>query len=414
MSGVSSVSDSTAVPVRFIALMAAMSALDAFSIDGMLPALEIIGEELEVTVANHRQYVVTALFGGFSIGVLIYGFVADHIGRRKPVIAGFLIHLAGSALCCLAESYPVLLLGRVLQGLGAAGPYVLSLAIVRDNYKGRQMARIMSLIMMIFIGVPMVAPFIGQGILLVAGWRSIFLVLGLFSLLVMVWFWCAQPETLKPEDKVVLSFDAVWSSAVQVVTNRQSASYLLAIGAASGAFIAYLSTAQQVFQNIYSLGTEFPVVFAALAGLLGIAAYFNSRWVEKLGMVRLVHLSLSGIVLISAAYVFCYLFLNVVPTLRFFLAYMVVVMFGFALLFGNLSSLALEPMGHIAGSAASLVNCISTLIAILFANLIGSQLQDNAMPVIVGFGALCALAWVLNYQYLKPGARPDDSLTDLR
>ncbi len=380
--------------------MAAMSALDAFSIDGMLPALEIIGQDLNVAVANHRQYVVTALFAGFAVGVLIYGFVADHVGRRKPVIAGFCIHLAGSLCCCLAETYPLLLFGRVLQGLGAAGPYVLSLAIVRDTYQGRGMARILSLIMMVFIGVPMIAPFIGQGILLVAGWRSIFLVLGLFCVLVLVWFWLAQPETLKPQDRVVLSLAAVLDSSVQVTTHQQTVRYLLAIGAVTGAFIAYLSTSQQVFQNIYSLGQWFPVVFASLAGLLGVAAYFNSRWVEKIGMARLVHLALTAIVLTSGAYYLCYLLFAVVPSLWFFLAYMVVVMFCFALLFGNLSSLALEPMGHIAGSAASLVNCLSTLIAIALAYLIGSQLEANPMPVIAGFGVLCGVAWLLNYPQL--------------
>ena len=171
--------------LEFIVLMAAMTALDAFSIDGMLPALQHIATDLNVVVDNQRQYVVTSLFFGFSIGVLIYGFLSDQMGRRGPVLAGFIVFLIGSSLCIFANNYVVFLVGRVLQGFGAAGPYVLATAIVRDLYKGRDMAQIMSLIAAVFIGVPMIAPFIGQGVMLLAGWRSFFLVLTIYACLVL-------------------------------------------------------------------------------------------------------------------------------------------------------------------------------------------------------------------------------------
>ena len=160
--------------VEFVFLMAFVSALDAFSIDAMLPALQAIATDLEVSNSNHRQFVITGFFLGFSVGVLIYGFVADRYGRRRPVMVGFSVYVIGSLICIAANSLEVLLLGRLLQGLGAAGPYVLSVAIVRDLYKGRDMAQILSLITMIFVGVPMIAPFVGQGVMLLAGWRSIF------------------------------------------------------------------------------------------------------------------------------------------------------------------------------------------------------------------------------------------------
>ena len=149
--------------------MALISALDAFSIDAMLPALSQIGSDLNVTVENRIQYVITALFLGFSAGVLFYGFVADSVGRRKPVIFGFIVYLAGTLLCINADTFTLMLAGRVLQGIGAAGPYVLAIAIIRDSYQGEAMAKILSLVMMVFIGVPMIAPFVGQVILLMSG-----------------------------------------------------------------------------------------------------------------------------------------------------------------------------------------------------------------------------------------------------
>jgi len=207
--------------VEFIVLMAAMTALDAFSIDGMLPALENMATDLHLAVDNHRQYVVTAIFFGFSIGVLIYGFLSDQYGRRGPVVLGFGVFFLGSLLCIFANTFTMLLVGRVLQGLGAAGPYVLATAIVRDLYKGRDMAQIMSLISAVFIGVPLVAPFIGQGVMLLAGWRAFFIVLALYAVLVLMWFWVRQPETLLPQHRQVLSIDTPTISTLSIGNERK-------------------------------------------------------------------------------------------------------------------------------------------------------------------------------------------------
>ena len=399
----SSTKESRKVPKRlgFILLMAAMTALDAFSIDSMIPALEQISADLNVTVNNQRQYIITSIFLGFSIGVLIYGFVADRYGRRIPVLAGFSIYTIGSLACIFADSLGVLLLGRIMQGLGAAGPYVLSVTIVRDLYKGRDMAQILSLIMMVFIGIPMIAPFIGQGVLLIAGWRSIFLVLGIYGVCIMVWFWLRQEETLRLENRTKLSGPIILRSIIEVFSNRQTLRYLIAMGAVSGAFIAYLSTAQQIFQNMYELGTTFPAVFAALASLFGIGSFLNARWVHAYGSVKLVHLSLGAIVLTSVIYLVSFPDTEVLPPLWVHLVYLSIVMFFCAFLFGNLTSLALEPMGHIAGSASSLVNSISTVIAIGVATLIGSQLENSIQPVVVGFALAYSIAWILNYARTK-------------
>lgn len=387
--------------IEFIVLMAAMTALDAFSIDGMLPALENIATDLNVVVENHRQYIVTALFFGFAFGVLIYGFLSDQYGRRAPVVAGFVVFFLGSLLCIFASTFTMLLAGRVLQGFGAAGPYVLTTAIVRDLYKGRDMAQIMSLISAVFIGVPMVAPFLGQGVMMLAGWRSFFIVLAVYASLVLGWFWFRQKETLLPEDRQTLSMAVIRGSIFEVLTHHQFLRYLLAMSAVLGAFIAYLSTAQQTFQVIYDFGNWFPVVFASIASVFGIGSVLNARWVHSVGSARLVHRALSAIVLVSCVYALANLLIDGLPAAWLHLAYLCVFVFCFAFLFGNITSLALEPMGHIAGSASSLFNSISTIIAIGIATTIGAVLKDHVQPVIVGFGFFCAIALALNYSHAR-------------
>lgn len=386
---------------EFIIIMAAMAALDAFSIDAMIPALDEIGSDLGILSENHRQYIITSIFLGFSIGVLIYGFFADRFGRRRPAIAGFLIYILGTGLCVWAEQFSTLLFGRLLQGLGAAGPYVISIAIIRDKYEGRKMANILSLVLMTFIGVPIIAPFVGQGILLWTDWRGIFIVLALYAVLTLLWFVSRLPETLRTEDQTALSFSIIGRSFIEVLTHRQSLGYLLATGCISGAFIAYLSTGQQVFQDIYQLENLFPAVFASLAASFGVASYFNSRWVESVGSARLVHRALNIIILSSLAFLLLHFLTSTSPPLWAFVVYMTLVMFCYGLLFGNMTSLTMEPMGHIAGSASSIINSLSTTIAIVLATVIGSQLTDTVFPVVAGFGVMCVIAWILNYQDMK-------------
>lgn len=383
--------------VEFILLMAAMSALDAFSIDAMLPALDQIGSDLNVVIENRRQYVITALFLGFSIGVLFYGFVADAIGRRVPVLFGFAVYIIGSIACIFSETFTVMLAGRVLQGIGAAGPYVIAIAIVRDSYKGEEMARLLSLVMMVFIGVPMFAPFVGQGLLLLSGWRTIFISLCMFAVATMVWFWLRQPETLESENKRSLEVSKIALTLREVLKHPVSLRYLVIIGFLAGAFIAYLSTAQQVFQEQYQLGVRFPVAFASLALIFGVGACINSRLVEKLGAVMLVRIATATIAVSSILFLLIYNDLNTLPPLSSYFVYNATVSCCFAFLFGNTTSIAMEPMGHIAGGASSIINSLSTLIAIVVATIIGSQITNTGHPVVIGYLSASVLALGLTY-----------------
>lgn len=388
---------------EFVFLMALMVSLDAFAIDAMLPALNLIGDEFSIAADNHRQYVVTSIFLGFAAGVLVYGLAADTFGRRRPVLVGFTLFIIGSLVAIAATSFTSLLIGRMLQGLGAAGPYVLAVTIVRDQYEGRKMAQTMSLIMSVFIAVPMIAPFVGQGLLLISGWRSIFTTLTVFASIALIWFFIRQPETLKPEHTQPFSVGTIWRSMTEVLTHTQPLRYLLIMGVMTGAFISHLSTGQQVFQDIYLLDEYFPLVFASLSGLYGIASYLNSRWVETVSSERLIHYALTVVVVLSFVYLIAYRD-GSAPPLWAYLFYMSVAMASFAMLFGNLMTLALAPLGHIAGTASSVINALGTVIAVVVAFLIGDQLQDNTLPILLGFSAASLISWFLNYPQLKLGS----------
>ena len=387
---------------EFVILMAAMTALDALSIDSMMPALAQIHIDLQMATANHRQWIITTLFLGFSVGVLIFGFVADSIGRRIPTLSAFGLYAIGTVICMQADSLSVMLLGRACQGFGAAGPYVLAIAIVRDAYHGRRMARVMSLIMMVFIGAPIVAPFMGQLVLMLAGWRTIFAVLLSYSVIIALWFWWRQPETLRAENRIPIKPSVVWSNAVEVLSHTHTRAYTFAMALAGGAFIAYLSTAQQIFQDIYQTGNRFPLVFASLASTVALSSWINSRLVGKLGMAHLLGYALLGVSAVSLVFLMVsFLVQGLLPFWIYYL-YLAVVIFCYGLIFGNLTSLALEPMGHIAGAASSIVNSAGTIGSIVVASIIGMSLRETVIPLVTGFGIACFAAWWLVKALRRP------------
>ena len=377
-----------------------MTALDAFAVDAMLPALGQIGADLQLQNDNQRQLIITSLFLGFSLGVLFYGFVSDRYGRRPPVIAGFLIFCVASIICSLSNTIGTLLTGRILQGIGAAGPYVIAVAIVRDRYEGRDMAQIMSLIMMVFIGVPMVAPFIGQQLQHLAGWRSIFVALTIYSVVVLGWFHIRQPETLHPDKRKPLTFASVSRATLHILSNRISLSYLIVLGVISGAFIAYLSTAQQVFHDMYGVGDKLPLTIASLATMYGLACFTNARLVQALGMRRLVGCALLLVTVSSVLYALLILIIRQNPALPYHLLYMAIVIFSFGFLFENVVTLSLEPMGELAGAAMSIITALSTLIAVAISYLIGAWLAKTVLPIAVAFFLMCLCGYFVHRKAL--------------
>ena len=373
---------------EFVTLMGILTSLLALSIDAMLPALSEIGAELGVENKNHSQLIVSALFVGFAVGQMFFGPLSDSIGRKPAIYLGLGIFVLGDVISILATNFPMMLIGRVLQGFGVAGPRIVAIALVRDRFKGREMARILSLIMMVFIVVPALAPALGQGILFFAPWRFIFGFILCLATVAFVWFALRQPETLPPQKRVSFSLVQILSGVRETCTNRSAIGYTLAAGSLFGAFIGYLSSAPQIFQVQFGLGDQFPLFFGSLAVAIGAAAFFNSRMVLRHGMRVLSWRALQG--LSSMAILFCLIAFAQDGWLPLWglMFWGAVSFFCIGILFGNFNALAMEPMGHIAGTAAAVIGCLSTMTGLAFGVYIGQIYNGTALPLIGGFALL--------------------------
>ncbi len=376
--------------LSFIILMALLMSIVAISIDALLPALGLIGAEYQVSDANHVQYVVGALFVGLAFGELVAGPLSDAMGRKPVLYVGLALYLIGSVLCFFAPSFDLLLLGRLLQGIGVAGPYVSTVSIVRDQYSGRDMARVMSIIMMIFILVPAIAPALGQGVLYIASWREIFLFYIVYSVAIVTWIALRLDETLPKERRIAFKASAIRHGFVEVFKNRITMSYMLAIGACFGGFLGYLNSSQQIFQVQFKTAEMFTVYFGLLALVLGAASLVNSRIVARLGMRYICLRAMISVVAASA--VFLGLHAIAAITLWMFLIYAAIIFFGFGLMFGNLNAIAMEPMGHIAGTAAAVISAVSSLISMALGTLIGQLYDITLIPMTLGFIVLGLVA----------------------
>jgi DHA1 family bicyclomycin/chloramphenicol resistance-like MFS transporter len=378
--------------VEFVALMAMMTALTAMSIDAMLPALSEIGLDLGVRRANDNQLVISLLFLGMAIGQMFYGPVSDSIGRKPTIYIGFGLFAVGCLLSMLTTNFQILLAGRVLQGLGTAAPRIVVIALVRDQYGGRAMARVMSFVMAVFILVPVVAPAFGQTVLLVAHWRAIFGIYLMLVLVIGIWFAWRQPETLPPNRRIPFSLIRIARAIREVVTQRTAFGYTITAGLISGAFIGYLNSAQQVFQEQYELGQLFPLYFAILALAIGSASIMNARLVLRFGMRALSFRALHSTVALSVIILGIAVIMAGQPPLWSLTLYFLLTFFGVGILFGNLNALAMEPLGHIAGVGAAVVGSLSAFISLLLGTLIGQSYNGTVLPLIGGFTILSITA----------------------
>ena len=394
---------------EFVALMATLTALAAMSIDTVLPALPAIGASLAVERANDNQLVVSLFFLGFGVGQLFYGPLSDAAGRKPAAYVGLALFIAGSLLALLSRAFPMMLAARLLQGIGVAGPRTITLALILDKFEGRAMARVMSLVMFVFILVPVVAPAIGQTILGLWGWRGIFVVYLVIGVLATVWFGVRQEETLPSSRRIPFSAKRIAAALREVVTNRVSIGFTIASGFVFGAFVGYLSSAQQILQQQYALGARFPLYFAMLAIAIGGASFVNASLVLRLGMHVLSTWSLRGICVVSVAFS---LFAGASaghPPLWTLMAYLMMSFFGIGLLFGNLNALAMQPLGHIAGTGAAVVGATSMLISLAFGTWIGQSYNGTVLPLVIGFAALSACASLIAWWAESGSQRPQDA-----
>jgi DHA1 family bicyclomycin/chloramphenicol resistance-like MFS transporter len=392
----SSTNQSTGL-VEFVALMATLTAAAALSIDMVLPALPAIGASLGVERANDNQLIVSLLFLGFGVGQLFYGPLSDAIGRKPAAFIGLALFSAGCLLALTSRSFPQMLAARFLQGIGVAGPRTITLALVRDRFEGREMARVLSLITVVFILVPIVAPAMGQTVLTLSGWRAIFAVYLAIGLLVTVWFAVRQEETLLPERRIPLALGRIVAAAREVVSHRQAIGYTVAGGLVFGALIGYLTSAQQILQQQYSLGPRFPLFFAMVAFAIGAASLANASLVLRYGMRMLSTWSLRGIFLVSLMFAAIAGAWSGQPPLWSLMAYLMATFFGIGLLFGNLNALAMQPLGHIAGTGAAIVGATSMLISLVLGTWIGQSYDGTVLPLVIGFAALSAGAMFVSW-----------------
>ena len=368
---------------EFVVVIAAIQALNPLAMDMMLPALPDIGAAFNISNANYLQAVLSAFLIGFGVGQFAIGPLSDHFGRRRIVLAGMVVYCAASLIAVTSQSFEMLLLARVLQGLGTSATRVIATSIVRDCYSGRRMASVMSLAMMVFIAVPVLAPSIGQAVLMVTHWRGIFISLTIYGVIALTWISLRLPETLPPENRQPISLSQVVSSYRQTITNRQTFGYALAAGGIQGVMFAYIFSAQQIFTGIYGLGHYFPLAFAAIASGVAIAGFLNSRFVGRLGMRVISHGALLGFVVVSLTTLVTAKF-NMLP-LPLFMALSAMSLFSFGLIFANFTSIAMEPQGHIAGTASSLFGSITTLIGLAIGTPIGQHFDGTLVPLATGF-----------------------------
>jgi len=374
------------------AMLAGLMALNAFAIDAMIPALPDIGRSLHVTQENDRQLVVIAYFLGFASTQLFWGPLADRFGRKPILAAGVTLYGIFALLCAFAWSFPLLIAGRVAMGASAAVTRVLVVAMVRDLFEAEAMARVMSLVFMVFMLVPVLAPNVGQAILLVASWRAIFIVLSAYALAMLVWSWWRLPETLHPEYRRSLKWREIGTAMVETMREPQSRGYTIALTIIFAALVAYISSIQQIVFDAFQAPHFIGLVFAAIAAPMAVASWTNSRIVERYGLRRVGHIAAAALVLVTGGH--AALALAGGESLLSFVILQALTMCCFAFASSNLGTLAMEHMAPIAGTASSVQGVVGTLGAAIIGFLVGQAFDGTATPFLVGTAGCATLGFV--------------------
>lgn len=378
-------------PLSLLVFLALMTSVSALTIDAILPALDAISRDLAFADPTDRQLIVLAVFAGLGFGQPIFGPLSDAIGRRKAAALGWVVYVVGTAIAVLAPNLGWIVAGRIVQGVGAAGPRVVATAIARDLYEGRAMARIISLVMTVFMLVPMFAPLLGQGLQALAGWRAIFGLYLAMAVLSAAWHMFI-PETLRVEHRRPLHLGPLFRAFVEVLKTPATMLYTAGTGMIFAAFAAFLAASQQVYEHIYGLGHLFPLVFALMGLVFAVAQYLNGILVMRIGMRAICRAAAVAVTLGGAV---AYLIgQSSELSLGLFLLLLIPVFGGAGLLFANLQALALEPLGHIAGTASAVVMSVSMLAALPFGGLLARQVTESAVPLLGGFAVFGALTLV--------------------
>lgn len=377
---------------EFVAIVAFLLALNAAAIDIVLPALGPITQSFSITDGNLRQLVVASYVVSFGISQLIYGPLADRFGRRPVLFWGLAIYTLGSVGAIFAFGFSALIVARTIQGLGAGAIRVMAIAVVRDCYSGREMARIMSLAMMVFMAIPVLAPLLGQGVLMIAHWRWILTLVTAFGLIMIVWTRTRLPETLASESRRPLSAAKIFDAFRIVASNPISRGYGISLALVFGCLFAYLNSAQQIYQEIYGLGSLFPIAFSTGAIVVAISAFINARLVRKLGMRRLSHWALC--LFTSANFILYALTLaggGAISFTAFFVLNIASFCF-FGIIAANFNAIAMEPLGAVAGTGSSVLGFLQTFFGGLIGAIIGLSFDGTLQPMALGFALMSIIS----------------------
>jgi DHA1 family bicyclomycin/chloramphenicol resistance-like MFS transporter len=378
---------------EMVAMLAGLMALNAFAIDAMIPALPQLGRDLGVHDQNSRQLVVVAYFIGFGSTQLIWGPLADRFGRKPVLAAGIILYTFFALLCAVAGSFALLIAGRVAMGASAAVTRVLVVAMVRDLFESEAMARVMSLVFMTFMLVPVLAPSVGQAILLLAPWRAIFLVLAAYGLAMLAWSWIRLPETLHPEYRRTLKWRDMGQAMWATIREPQSRGYTLALALIFGGLTAYIASIQQIVFDYFQAPQAIGLVFGAVAAPMALASWTKSPNVERFGLRQVGHGGALAFLIVTAAH--AALALSGRETLTAFILLQGLAMACFAFTSSNLSTLAMDHMASIAGTASAVQGVVGTIGGASIGFLIGRSFDGTATPFLVGTAACAAAAFVL-------------------
>lgn len=378
---------------ELVVLVAFLMSLNALAIDGMLPALDEMAAELGAGDGNRRQLVVAVFLLANGLGCLVPGSLADRWGRRPLLLFSLAAYGLLSLVVALVQDFDTLLVIRGLQGLLSAGLMVVPSAIIRDMYEGDKMARLMSLVSAVFITVPVIAPSLGQGVLLFAGWRWIFIILGLVAAVVAVWVWARLPETLHPKFRQEIDLPVIGRNMMSALLNRSSIGYVLGTALLIGAVFGYVNSAQQLLGEHFAVGDMFPVVFGGTAAMMAVSNIVNSRIVERFGARRVSHSGVIVFMFVSAAQVWV---AHVHPgQLWYFLPLMATNLMLLGFLGANFGSIAMQPFASTAGAASSMQTFFRMFGAAVVGLFIGQAYDGTARPFAHALLICSTLAFLL-------------------
>lgn len=373
---------------EFVALIASLMALGALGIDSMLPALTVIGNDLHVSVPNHLQWIISIYFLGMGVGQLTFGILSDWLGRKRILLGGVGLYVLLALAAAVTQNFTALLIVRLLQGFAVSTSSVVTRSIIRDLYSGAQMAKVTSISLVVFLLVPIMAPSFGQLVLLVAPWQVIFLAMAAFGACAGLWAWLRLPETHPVEKRRRPDLGHLRRVAFFVVTEPGSLFYTLAITCLIGSLLAYVSLMPQIFHDVFHRPELMAIIFAACAATMGGASILNASIVERLGTKRISHLALFGFILVAVIH-FAWSLAGL-ETIVSFLILQALTMGLMSLTTSNFGAIAMDRMGHVAGTASSLQGVVSTIGAGAISALIGQGWTGGVWLLPLGAG-LCGL-----------------------